>query len=363
MLRKIKKDKYYRVEDDIKRFPEAWLYMTWSARGGSEGAGKTYGTLKYFLENKQLFCLMKRTKEDVDFITKKSKKFNSASANPFKALNRDLNINIQAEYISSGFGVFYEADLNDNPIGEPLGFIVALASVKHVKGFDISECDWLFFDEFIPLAGERVLKTEGDSILSIYKSIQRDRKLRGRPPLKMICMANASNISNPLFLILEVINDVATMSDTHSDIKYLKDRGIVLHSLFWDVKEDELDGLDKAMIGTQWFENNVRGGFTYNDMSNVRPNQIKNMQCVVRFKFKNHYYYIYNNNGNDYVSTSKANKFLRMYDLNFENHQKKFYFDEVLDLQNACINGRLKVIDYQIYDLIMNYKNYYNVRC
>ena len=50
------------------------------------------------------------------------------------------------------------------------------------------------------------------------------------------------------------------------------------------------------------------------------------------------------------------------YDLNLENHQKKFYIDEVLDLQNACINGNLKVIDYQTYDLIINYKNYFNVR-
>ena len=49
------------------------------------------------------------------------------------------------------------------------------------------------------------------------------------------------------------------------------------------------------------------------------------------------------------------------YNLNRENEQKKFYIDFVLDLCEACIEERFKFEKYSMYDLIINYRKFFNV--
>ena len=362
----MKNDKvYFDIKDDIKRYPEAWCYLIWSARGGSSGAGKTYSTLKYMIEEKKKFVFIKRTNKDVNFLcagTKKNVSYKHIDNSPFHPLNRDLKTNIKAFKIDEGYGAFYYCTDQDEAEGEPIGYILSLAIAKDIKGFDLSECDFMIFDEFIPQRFERLFnKAEGDAILSIYKTIARDRELRGKDPLVLIGLANASDISNPLFNILEVINDVSTMSDEVSEVKYLKERGIVLHSLFWKVDRTKLSGLEKAMLGTKWFDNNVIGGFTYNDFSNVRKNDIKHMQCALRLRWNNHEYFLYHNNGTYYFAKSKSNNFPITYDLTFDNDQRRFYLDKVIDLQYHTAYNKVKYEDYAVYDLIMNYKKFYKV--
>ena len=357
---------YFSIADDIKRYPTAWCFLVWSARGGSFGAGKTYGTLKYLYENKKKFIYIKRTNDDVKFICSdltKSKVLKDVDRSPFKSLNRDLGCNVRAFKIDKGFGAFWDCTDENEPVGEPLGYIVSLNIAEDVKGFDLADADYIFFDEFIPQRFERVTnKLEGESLLSIYKTVERDRIERGRGPLKLICCANGSDISNPLFNTLEVINDVATMSAVTSEIKYIKKRGIVLHSLFWEIDEKKLDGLDKAMVGTKWFENNVKGGFTYNDFSNVKKNNLKYMACRFRLNYNGKSAYLYENNSKFYFSTSRSNNYECIYDLTYDNDQRKFYLDWVIDLQYYCTYNKIKFESYDLYDLIINYKKFYKVQ-
>ena len=357
--------KYYDIADDIKRYPEAWCYLVWSARGGSNGAGKTFSTLKYMLDNKKKFIFIKRTNKDVNFLcagTKKNSQYRNVDNSPFKALNRDLKTNVKAIKIEDGYGAFYHCTAEDEPIGEPIGYIISLTLAKDIKGFDLSECDFIIFDEFIPQRYERLSnKAEGEAMLSIYKTVERDRMLRNRDTLKLICLANGSDISNPLFNILEVINDVATMSNSVSELKYLKDRGIVLHSLFWNVDEAKLSGLDKAMIGTKWYEANVKGGFVYNDFSNVAKSGLRYMSCLFRLIYNNKAYYCYANNGQYYFSLSKSNKFSVSYDLSFDNDQRAFYHDHVIDFEYRTRYNKVKYETYAIYDLIINYKKFFKI--
>lgn len=357
---------YYEIKNDLKRYPEAWCFLIWSARGGSFGAGKTYGTLKYLYENKIKFIYIKRTNDDVKFICSdltKSKVLKDVDRSPFKSLNRDLNINVRAFKIDKGFGAFWNCSDDNEPVGEPIGYIVSLNIAEDIKGFDLSDADVIFFDEFIPQRFERVTnKLEGESLLSIYKTVERDRAARGRDTLKLIGCANGSDISNPLFNTLEVINDVATMSSTTSDLKYVKNRGIVLHSLFWNVEKKKLQGLDKAMYGTKWFENNVQGGFTYNDFSNVKKSDLKHMTCKFKLIYNGKNYFLYENNNKYYFSSSRSNNYEGVYDLTFDNDQRKFYLDWVIDLQNYCTYDKVKFESYDLYDLIINYKKFYKIQ-
>ena len=43
--------KYYHFEDDLQKFPDAWLFAVWSKRG----PGKTYSSLWYAYDNKIKF--------------------------------------------------------------------------------------------------------------------------------------------------------------------------------------------------------------------------------------------------------------------------------------------------------------------
>ena len=97
---------------------------------------------------------------------------------------------------SIGFGAFYDHfDDDGKPTGAPFSYCCALNAIKTIKGFELSACDWLLLDEFIPQAGEIVKRREGEMILDLYMTINRDRELRGLPELKLILFANAENIS------------------------------------------------------------------------------------------------------------------------------------------------------------------------
>ena len=49
------------------------------------------------------------------------------------------------------------------------------------------------------------------------------------------------------------------------------------------------------------------------------------------------------------------------FNLNRENEQKLFYSDYGIDLRLSCIEERMKFEKYSMYDLIVNYKKFFNV--
>ena len=96
--------------------------------------------------------------------------------------------------------------------------------------------------------------------------------------------------------------------------------------------------------------------------SNVVPRKIKRSKPILEIQFKTHLYYIYLNEEKAfYYMTSTPAKARTTYNLNRENEQKRFYYDYLIDLHDACINERFKFEKYSMYDLIMNYKKFFNV--
>jgi len=49
------------------------------------------------------------------------------------------------------------------------------------------------------------------------------------------------------------------------------------------------------------------------------------------------------------------------WDLNKENHQKLFWVEYGQELRVDCIEDNFKFEKYTMYDLIMNYKKFFNV--
>ena len=348
---------YYHFNDDLAAYPDAWCYIVWSRRG----PGKTYSALRYAYEEGIPICYMKRTKDDVKTVCGVR---GGIDLSPYVPINRDAHYNITSSLIYEGIGGFYDKYNDEGQIeGAPFSYIVALNALKTVKGFDLSVCDWMLLDEFIPQVGEVVRHKEGEMLLDMYMTISRDRLKRGRGDLKLILFANAENISTPVTYELDVVDDMIDLQACGASHMFLPDRGIMLHHITdaeIPIKEVEKGGIYKAMQGTAWGAKAFGGDFANNDFSNVGKVNMKNYAPVVAWKYKGKYTYVYRREEMLYFTTSR-NDVCEVYDLDKENDQKRFYYDWVIDLRNECIENRCRFKHYTMYDILINYKQFFKI--
>lgn len=161
---------------------------------GARGIGKTYGALKYALESGREFLFLRRTQAQIDIVGKKE-------FSPFKALERDMNIDVGVKSLSkytSGF--FY----NDKMIG----IAAALSTFSNLRGFN-SNADLLIYDEFIPERHERPIKEEGAAFLNMLETVFRNRR-----DYQVLCLANSNDIGNPIFMELGIIKEAEKLHNS-----------------------------------------------------------------------------------------------------------------------------------------------------
>lgn len=356
---------YYNIEDDLNKYKDAWAYMVWSGRN----TGKTYSTLMHMLKADARFLYVKRTIEDVKLIISGSGKVGAklsqygADFSPFKAINRDTGSNIRAFGIYKGYvGGFWKCDEKNAPILSPIGYIVPLNAVSKVKGFDLSDCDFLIFDEFIPSKWERVDKSEGRQLLDLYMTVARDREHRGKPPLKLICLANPTDVNCAIFQELELADDASEMA--LSGIEYRYERGIMLHQISMGAdfmeKEESMPAL-KAMEGTAWRAMSLGDGFAYNDMGMLGHISLKGFRCMIGVTYRKHKWYIYQRDAQWYVCKSPNTPVLGQYDLNKDADIRRFYFEHQIDLKEEYVAGNVLFQTYTMYDVIINYRKFFSV--
>lgn len=359
-MKEIYNDGYYHFGEDYENYPEADIFIVWSKRG----PGKTYSALRYAKEHNLQIIYLRRTMKDIEMVTSTGP--NGEDRSPYAPLNRDLGWNVQP-LIKKDSAAFYDFEEGE-PVGRPLANVVALSQVKDVKGFDMSECDWILFDEFVPLPGTVCRRSEGEMFLSIYDSVSRDRIKRGREPLKLILFANAEEVSTAITREMNVIDDLVevTYMEGKKHIRYDELRGAVYHHISNEeipMKETEQKrGLARFMSGTSWYEKEYVGHFTNNDFTSICKRSIRHARPYIQLTYKQSIYfiYVYDEKGKFYMCSSPA-KCILHYNLNRENEQKKFYLSEYFDLRNACIEDRFQFEKYSMYDLIMNYKQYFDV--
>lgn len=350
--------KYYDVMDDITAYPDAWCYIVY----GPRGSGKTYSALRAKKDGKSPFIYIKRTKDDVDLITAGTAYGTDFS--PYKPINRDFGTNIKAQRIRRGIGMFWNYNDKDEQEGPPIGYLFSLNGTKNIKGFELSECDWMVFDEFMPQKGERISRAEGDQLLDMYMTVARDREKRGKEPLKLILFANSTEISSPVTNTLEVVDTMADMVAAGRLLYYDEKRKILFHQLTegqFKINSEENMAIADAMMNTQWGKMSFAGDFAYNDFSNINYKSIKKMQPLVHLHYKNYDYYIYLSEDGNYYCCNSKQKCQYEYDLNLENDQKRFWLEWGIDLREVCIDGRFTFQKYTMYDLIVNYKKFFEL--
>ena len=351
-------NKYYDIREDLHAYPDAWCYLVWSKRG----PGKTYSTLRYLIENKIKFVFVKRIIEDIKMLCANGeRKGVNFDVSPFVPLNRDFGWDIKPVPIIKGIAGFYHAP-DGQPSGDPVGYCVALSASKDIKGFDMSDADVIVFDEFIPKKHERINRGEGEQLLDIYMTIRRDRILRGKQDLKLICLANATSVNNPTFITVDVVDEAVQMDVCRREYNYLKDRGILMHLIPADkyAVEEQKSGIETAMTGTEWADMAFGGHFAYDDFTAVKHQRLKGYQPLCCCTYKKKDIYIYVKDGFYYASKAQANVKYK-YNLARENDQKRFWYEFVRDLQEETMNDRFTFETFTMYDLITNYRNIFDI--
>lgn len=354
---------YYDIREDLEKCPDCWAYFVWSGRN----TGKTYSALRYMVETDSRFVFVKRTVEDVNFLLSGSGKVGTklsqygADVSPFVAINRDFGTNIKPFGIYKGYlGGFWKCNEKNEPILSPIGYIVSLSAISKIKGFDLSECDYIIFDEFIPQPWERVDKQEGKQLLDLYMTVSRDREHRGRGPLKLLCLANPTDVNCPIFQELEIADDAVSM--TRRNEEYLIVRNMCLHEIkmredFLHV-ESEMSAI-KSMENTAWHSMTMGDGFAYNDFGSIGPQALKGFRCLCEIRYRRARWFLYQKDSMYYVCKSPGRYNNGLYDLNTDKDARRFYLEMQIDLKHEYIDGNVKFQTYTMFDVLINFRKFF----
>lgn len=354
---------YYDIQEDLKEYKDCWCYCI----VGGRNTGKTYSSLKDAKINNKGFIFIKRTNLDVNNLCAgghvHSQKLDmdfDFDLSPFADLNADMGWNVKANKIYDGLGGFWDYnDSNELLSGKPIGYIFSLNRVAKFKGFGgLRDCEEMIFDEFIASPWERISREEGNQVLELYKTVSRDREHRGKPPLKLICLANANDISNPLFNTLQITDDVAKMVEDGKE--YLCIRGILIHLIKDSDEFYEKEASTKiyeAMHDTVWGRMAFDNEFSRNDFSNIVKNQnLKRAIPICSIRFDNEMWYIWKRDEYYLINTSKHSA-AAFYDLNREGDRRKFYYNEVCYIIDAVADGRAEFKTFRMFDVIYHFKD------
>ena len=226
---------------------------------GGRGTGKTYTSLETVTDENIKFLLMRRTQTQADLI-------NRPEFSPFKSLNIDKGVNIISRPISKYNAAFYNGDESI-----PIGYTCALSTISNIRGFDASDVKLMIYDEFIPERHEKPIKNEGAAFLNAYETVNRNRELKGEKPLQVLCLANANDISNPIFLELGIVSKADKMLRTGQEISIDKNRGIGIFMLNKSPisERKQKTALYKLTSGSEFEKMSIYNDFADVDYSNV----------------------------------------------------------------------------------------------
>lgn len=185
---------------------------------GARGVGKSYGTMQDNVETGTTFLLLRRTQSQADLIS-------NPDFNVFKPLNDDCGYNIIPRKVSK-----YNSAFVRNIDGEEkiVCYSAALSTISNMRGFDASEIQQIMFDEFIPEKHERLIREEAKALFNAYETINRNRELKGRKPVQLVCLANANDITNPVFEYLGLIRIADKMQKNNNDVWIDRERGFMI---------------------------------------------------------------------------------------------------------------------------------------
>lgn len=187
---------------------------------GGRGIGKTYGVLLELYRRGIPFIYMRRTQSQLDAVT-------IPALNPFNQINTDHGYNVVAEKMGKYTVGFYNGDTDaegkTRAIGEPFAIGIALSTFASIRGMSAERFEVLLFDEIIPERHEKAFKEEELAFANALESLNRNRELTGREPLKVIMLSNSNTLNSKIISALGCMDELERMTKRGIDYKVFRD--------------------------------------------------------------------------------------------------------------------------------------------
>ena len=264
---------------------------------GGRATGKTFGALQYAIDHNKNIIFMRRTQSQTDLINKPE----FSPINPVvQYMEKECIVKPISKYNSS-------ITVNDRVIG----YTAALSTFSNLRGFDSSNIDLLIYDEFIPESHERPTKAEGEALLNVYESVNRNRELNGRKPLQMLLLSNANTLNSPILEVMKLTRIVEKMRNNGKTEYINPDRGIALFLLHNSPisKAKEQTALYKMVGDSNFREMSLGNDFAFDDLADIKSIPLTGWRLLAQIGK----YYLYKKENLFYISSHCAGTPKRIY--------------------------------------------------
>lgn len=255
---------------------------------GGRGIGKTYSALSFLIEHEIRFIYMRNTKVQIG---------ESATdfGNPFKRLNRDKGWDIHIEAEKEHFNII------DVAASKNIGYAAPLSLFENYRGADISDVDFVLFDEFIE--NRKLLFDQYKAFVNMRETVGRNRELLGEDPLYCILLSNAQSLNSPILAGYNLIPTIEGM--IKSGQQKWKD-----HDTLVLLPKSEISELKKntstyrAIQGTKIYKENIENTFANDSFYAIAKRNLREYKPLC--KIDDMYLYMHKSSGKKYVCQSQA---------------------------------------------------------
>ena len=237
----------------------------------ARGTGKTYGTLKYHIEHKNRILLIRRTSKEAEL------QFTDSSSS-YKAVCDDLGIEYKCSgKASAGYGTIEL--ISDEKEPELIAYAASLNTFASIRGVDFSDVDYIVYDEFIAEPHVRKIKNEGMALANLYESVNRNRELKGRDPVQLLCLANSVNMANDVFMYFGLISSAEEMLRNDEEVRILGNRLLIIpqHS---PISEQKSRTALYQAVNSEFAEMAIKNKFILNDFTYVKRRSLAEYKCI-----------------------------------------------------------------------------------
>ena len=258
---------------------------------GGRGIGKTYSALSFCIRSEKPFIYLRNT--DVQI-----KESCTDFGNPFKTWARDNKRNIYIKQ-QGKHAIIYERVGDEIP--QILGYAASLSTAGNLRGVDLSDVETVLYDEFIE---KQPLKfKQFDAFMNFYETVNRNRELFGKDPLKVIMLSNAQKMDNEILHALDLIPIIESMirsgqSDFSRDAVYLS----LPRSEISEAKKNTAAYI--AANKSAFYKEAIENEFANDNFAGVQPQPLREYVGVA--KFDDLYIYKHKSMGKYYICSSRC---------------------------------------------------------
>ena len=245
---------------------------------GPRGTGKTYGAIDYCIDNEKTFILLRRTQTQIDIVSKEE--FSPVKPNMVERgcyfKRASLCKQVSANYFADADG-----EIIDN---NPFFYTAALSTFSNLRGFSLEDAKIIIADEIIGEPTEREIRNEYMAFCNCYETVNRNRELKGAEPLKFVGLANSFNLANPIFIGLQIVNDVFDMLNNGEQVFADEERGLlVVCPSRTPISEKKADtALYRLSRGSEYAEMALNNKFVYDVPENIGKRPINEYKRIVK---------------------------------------------------------------------------------